>query len=215
MPSLGENLYSCRMQNSLDFDKKMDCDLDGCRLEYGMFFGDADKGLLLVKAGQDGSARGYCDKYLKLAYKIREKYGMSVVCCSNPGQVKVQMPHAMQVLQEEGLLNASTRVYFAGFSKGASIGCIQGAAYPQIVRYLLVNPPMMINTAKICLAAKSFTGEKMSFVFGSEDPSVGFVDLLRIHEHENMSVRVILGQDHNLSRDNFDLTELVGSELLF
>jgi len=203
------------MQNLLDFDKKIDCGLDGCRLEYGIVFGDADKGLLLVKAGQDGSARGYCDKYLKLAYKIREKYGMSVVCSSNPGQVKVQMPHAMQMLQEEGLLNAGTRVYFAGFSKGASIGCIQGAAFPQIVRYLLVNPPMMINLPRICHAAKNFNGEMMTFVFGSEDPSIKESELLKLYERNNMKVITIPGQDHYFSKNGFNLMTLVEEYLLF
>ena len=125
------------------------------------------------------------------------------------------MDHAMQILSKEGLLATDAQIYFAGFSKGASIGCLQGANYPQITRYLLVNLPIIINTLKICRAAKNFSGEKMSFVFGSEDPSANSLGLLRLHERENMNVRIIPGQDHYLSRDNFDLADLVKRELLW
>ena len=55
----------------------------------------------------------------------------------------------------------------------------------------------------------------MSFVFGSEDPSANSLGLLRLHERENMTVRIIPGQDHYLSRDNFDLADLVKRELLW
>ena len=203
------------MQNTLDFDKNIICNVDDCCIEYGIVFGNTQKELLLVKAGQEGSARGYQDKYLKLAHRIHEKYGISVVCSSDPSSEINQMAHAMQILENEGLLVANTQVYFAGFSKGASIGCIQGTAFPQIVRYLLVNPPMMINTIKISRAAKNFNGEKMTFAFGSDDPSVGFADILRLHKRENLSVKIVPDQDHNLSRNNFDLTEFVEREVFF
>lgn len=117
-----------------DFDKYIICNTENCRLEYGIVFGSNNKKLLFIKAGQDGSARGYRNKYLKLAHEIREEYGMSVVCSSNPDTEINQMDHAMQILSKEGLLAADTQVYFAGFSKGASIGCLQGANYPQITR---------------------------------------------------------------------------------
>lgn len=139
---------------------------------------------------------------------------MSVVCSSTPDTEINQTEHAMQALTKEGLLTADTRIYFVGFSKGASIGCLQDTAFPQITRYLLVNPPMMINLPKICRIAKNYSGEGMAFVFGSEDPSVNLAGLLHLHEREIMTVRILPGQDHYLSRDNFDLTDLVAKELL-
>ena len=215
MFSSRESLYSRRMLTTLDFDKYITCNMEDCLLEYGITFGSNHKKILFVKAGQDCSARGYRNKYLKLAHEIREEYGMSVICSSNPDTEINQMDHAMQILSKEGLLATDAQIYFAGFSKGASIGCLQGANYPQITRYLLVNLPIIINTLKICRAAKNFSGEKMSFVFGSEDPSANSLGLLRLHERENMNVRIIPGQDHYLSRDNFDLADLVKRELLW
>lgn len=203
------------MQEQQDFDKYIVCNIGNGHLEYGIDFGGANKNVLLVKAGQGGSARGYRNKYLKLAHEIREEFGMSVVCSSDPDTEINQMEHAVQTLEKEGLLTAGTRIYFVGFSKGASIGCLQGTAFPQIVRYLLANPPLMINLPKICRIAKNFSGEQMNFVFGSEDPSANSADLLRLHERENMTVRIIPGQDHYLSRDNFDLKQLVERELLW
>ena len=121
------------MQDAMDFDKFITCNQESCP-EYGIVFGGGNKNLLLVKAGQGGSARGYKDKYLKLAHEIRNAYGMSVVCSSTPDTEINQMEHAMQVLSKEGLLTADTRIYFVGFSKGASIGCLQGSTFPQIKR---------------------------------------------------------------------------------
>ena len=72
-------------------------------------------------ARQGGSARGYRNKYLKLVHEIRNAYGMSVVCSSTPDTEINQTEHAMQALTKEGLLTADTRIYFVGFSKGASI----------------------------------------------------------------------------------------------
>ena len=147
------------MQDAMDFDKFITCNQESSP-EYGIVFGNGNKNVLLVKAGQGGSARGYKDKYLKLAHEIRNAYGMSVVCSSTPDTEINQMEHAMQALEKEDLLTADTRIYFVGFSKGASIGCLQGTAFPQIVRYLLVNPPMMINLPKTCRIAKKLQRRK-------------------------------------------------------
>ena len=73
----------------------------------------------------------------------------------------------------------------------------------------------MINLPRICHAAKNFNGEMMTFVFGSEDPSVKESKLLKHHERDNMKIITVPGQDHYFSRDNFDLAKLVETELLW
>ena len=73
----------------------------------------------------------------------------------------------------------------------------------------------MINLPRICYAAKNFNGEMMTFVFGSEDPSVKESELLKLHERSNMKVITVPGQDHYFSRDGFNLMMLVEEYLLF
>lgn len=73
----------------------------------------------------------------------------------------------------------------------------------------------MINLPKICHVAKTFRGEMMTFVFGSEDPSIKESELLKLHERDNMKVIIVPGQDHNFSKDDFNLMTLAEKYLLY
>ena len=113
-----------------------------------------------------------------------------------------------EVVKSEFEINELIQIYFMGISIGASIGCLGQPLFPEISRFLLVNPPLMINTPLICRSAKAFDGDMMTFVFGSLDPSTHLAGLLKLHERENMRVVIVLGQDHHFSRNGFQLLEL-------
>lgn len=179
------------------------------QVDYGFIFGGNRQKILLIKAGQDGSIYGYRNKYLKLACEMRDLYGFSVVCASTPSSDIIQMIQFAKVVKSEFEISGQTQIYFMGMSMGASIGCIGRALFPEISRFLLVNPPLMINTTRICRSAKAFDGDMMIFVFGSLDPSTHLAGLLKLHEHENMRVVIVPGQDHHFSRNDFQLMELM------
>lgn len=183
-------------------------------VDYGFVFGGDRQKILLIKAGQDGSIYGYCNKYLKLACEMRELYGFSVVCASTPSSDINQMAQLAEVVKSEFEIGGQTKIYFMGISMGASIGCIGRTLFPEISRFLLVNPPLMINTIRICRSAKAFDGDMMTFVFGSLDPSTHLAGLLKLHERENVRVAIIPGQDHHFSKNNFNLLELIKSTIL-
>lgn len=182
--------------------------ISGTRQDYAM----------LIKGGLGGSAYGYRNKYLNLANEIRDKYGITVVSCATRDKPKSDN-QANQIAEDVDLVNSCCKshpkILFIGMSKGASLGCIEGSKIPQISRFLLINPPLMINLPRICHAAKNFSGEMMTFVFGSEDPSIKESGLLKLHERDNMKVVTIPGQDHYFSKDGFNLTTLVEEYLLF
>ena len=173
---------------------------------------------LLIKGGQGGSAYGYQNKYLNLANEIRDKYGITVVSSATPNEPSSNNK-TNQITENIALLNETCKsrpkILFMGMSKGASLGCIEGRKIPQISRLLLINPPLMINLPRICHAAKNFNGEMMTFVFGSEDPSVKESELLKLHERDNIKVITVPGQDHYFSKDGFNLRTLVEEYLLF
>ena len=172
---------------------------------------------LLIKGGQGGSACGYRNKYLNLANEIRDKYGITVVSCAIRDEQK-SGDQANQVAEDVDLVNSCCKshpkILFMGMSKGATLGCIEGSKIPQITRFLLINPPLMINLPRICRAAKNFSGEMMTFVFGSEDPSIKESRLLKLHERDNMKVVTVPGQDHYFSKGGFNLRTLVEEFLL-
>ena len=173
---------------------------------------------LLIKGGQGGSAYGYQNKYLNLANEIRNKYGITVVSCATSDEPNPDN-RTNQITEDIALLNETCKshpkILFMGMSKGASLGSIEGCKILQISRLLLINPPLMINLPRICHAAKNFNGEMMTFVFGSEDPSVKESRLLKLHERDNMKVITVPGQDHYFSRDGFNLITLVEEYLMF
>lgn len=179
------------------------------QIDFGFVFGGDCQKILLIKAGQDGSIYGYRNKYLKLACEMRELCGFSVVCASTPSSDISQMAQLAEVVKSEFKIGGHTQIYFMGISMGASIGCIGRTLFPEISRFLLVNPPLMINTIRICRSAKAFNGEMMTFVFGSLDPSTHLAGLLKLHERENMRVVIVPGQDHHFSRNEFRLLELM------
>ena len=55
----------------------------------------------------------------------------------------------------------------------------------------------------------------MTFVFGSEAPSIKESELLKLHERDNIKVITVPGQDHYFSKDGFNLMTLVEEYLLF
>ena len=178
-------------------------------VDYGFVFASDRQKVLLIKAGQGGSIYGYRNKYSKLACEMRDLYGFSVVCASTPSSDIIQMIQFAEVVKSEFEISGQTQIYFMGMSMGASIGCIGRSLFPEISRFLLVNPPLMINTTRICRSAKTFDGDMMTFVFGSLDPSAHLAGLLKLHEHENMRVVVVPRQDHHFSRNEFRLIELM------
>ena len=179
------------------------------QVDYGFVFGGDRQKILLIKAGQGGSIYGYRDKYLKLACEMRDLYGFSVVCASTPSSDMTQMVQFAEVVKTEFKISGQTQINFMGMSMGASIGCIGRALFPEISRFLLVNPPLMINTTRICRSAKAFDGDMLTFVFGSLDPSARLAGLLKLHERENMRVVIVPGQDHYFSKKKFRLLELI------
>ena len=179
------------------------------QIDYGFVFGGGRQKILLIKVGQDGSIYGYRNKYLKLACEMRDLYGFSMVCASTPSSDINQMAQLAEVVKSEFEIGGQTKIYFMGISMGASIGCIGRSLFPEISRFLLVNPPLMINTTRMCRSAKTFDGDMMTFVFGSLDPSAHLAGLLKLHERENMRVVIVSGQDHHFSRNEFRLIELM------
>ena len=51
-------------------------------INYGILYGNEK--IVFIKVGANGSIRGYQDKYLKMAYRIHERLGATVICASNP-----------------------------------------------------------------------------------------------------------------------------------
>ena len=66
---------------TLTFDLVKSSERPNSRIDYGFIFGRDRQKIFLIKTGQDGTINGYQNKYLKLAYELRDKYGFSGDLC--------------------------------------------------------------------------------------------------------------------------------------
>lgn len=202
-----------------DFNKTISISIEDKYVDYGFVFGSDPKKVLFIKAGLDGSMKGYQNKYLDLAYEVNQKYGITVICSSNP-IVRLLLKYnpieqGLNVLDEE-LGNIKEKdIYYMGFSKGAYYGCYYGCSFPEIKRLLLINPPLRTNTVAIQKAIKNFSKETMTFLFGSEDPSIGDIKWIDFLKNEKVKIEIIENKDHYFSKDHTQFITLVEEYLLY
>ncbi len=183
----------------MSFDKVISAGYESKELTYGFSFGSRNK-ILIIKPGAGGSIYGHENKYVNLAHRLKKECGFSVMCCSDSMGTSAQKEFDISILQNEFGNLEGKEIYCLGFSRGASQLAIHWSNDKRIKKMLLVNPPLMINTPHILHAAKTFSGEMMTFLFGSEDPSINLVPLLKLRERENLKVEVIEGEDHLFSK---------------
>lgn len=177
-------------------------------IDYGIIKGNNN--ILFIKAGQDDSMYGYKNKYLKIAKTINKKYGSTVICSSNPFDGNNPLDDAMEVIEEyckkESMKDYN--IYYMGHSNGGLIGAWFGTKYPKIKRLLLVNAPLMYNYHKTKEALINFNQEQLVLIYGRQDQSFPYVELLNEIHNEKVKYFVIEGQDHHFSKDVYDFKQL-------
>ena len=199
------------MTNRTDFDHTLQNRFSSeIVTDYGVI--DGDSTILLIKAENGGSHRGYEDKYLRLADRINSKHGATVLCASNPQSGDKTLDGAMRIVRKYAVGRGfkKIQVYYMGFSDGALIGARCGADYHEIRRMALVNGPLMFNWHKTKAGILRFSGESATFIYGSLDPSYRYTKLIRTLGKENPRIHLEIteGQDHYLSKNGFDIIEL-------
>lgn len=155
----------------LDFDFVFERDETGEKIEYGFLRGGADT--VFIKAGRGGTYRGEGEKYLRFAAFLREKYGVSAVCASNPEQCRSSREADASVLREVCRGGA----YLWGTSDGA-FKCIDLAENTDFRKMVLTNMPLMINFYRTKERLKKLPPEQIAFAYGELDASMKFTPFL-------------------------------------
>ncbi len=172
--------------NILKFDEVID-DKYGIVLGYNEVF--------LIKTELNGSIYGFQNRYLKMAKRINFEYGLTVIVANNLSDTTL----------EDDFYNLKDYIkgdiYFMGMSNGGTSAIQDENISSKIKKMLLVNLPLMINLHKTKDGIKLYKG-KLTFVYGSKDPSFNYLPL--IQDFRNANIVVIPNQDHNFSNgDDF------------
>ena len=191
----------------LKFDKEIHSKFEDIAIiDYGIVEGNNI--IVFIKAGQNGSLYGYQNKYIKMAKRLNQKNGCSVICSSNPFDGNNPLDNAMEVIEDYAKKFDDYKIYYLGYSNGALIGAWFGIKYPKIKRMALVNGPPMYNLYKTKEGALSFKGESINFIYGEYDQSIGYVELLKNIENDKIKVFIEEGQDHHFSKSEEDFQKI-------
>ena len=176
-----------------NFDEIIKLPFEENVIEYGIIKGNNT--VCFLKAGANGSMRGYQDKYLEIGKNLHEKYGYTVVCSSNPYAIQDSLSQGIEVIEK--YIQQPYQVYYMGFSNGALQGARNAHLFSQIKRMLLVNGPLVLNLNKTKEGILKFKGEKIVLAYGTEDPSFKYVGLLDNLLSEKVSYISVQDADHN------------------
>lgn len=179
------------------FDEINKISCDGIDVEYGCVCGSSK--ILYIKAGMGGSYLGYENKYLRIARRINEKYGYSVICVSNPVPLPIVVDKTIlhKFVKEQGIQNPE--MFFFGHSNGCVKGLELGACGIPFIKMVLVNMPLMINFHKTVQWINAMTGTDIVTVYGEIDPSYRYIPFLQIKNFENLEIVKVDGADHNFN----------------
>ena len=174
---------------------------DGLKIEYGLIHGN--NRVVIIKAGAGGSYIGYEEKYLKIARRLYDTHGCTVLCLSNYASDSFERGDVAVIRELLAGMGGEIQLYYVGNSNGSTQGLLNATQYFDFRRMVLVNMPLMMNFHKIKEALTRVDNETR-FVYGEKDPSISYVHFLRnAGKKEGNLARVeiltVKGADHNFA----------------
>lgn len=164
-------------------------------IEYGMINGDSK--LFFVKVGNGGSIYGYDNRYLKMAERIHNAHGCSVLVSGNPVEIPIKESIAFDFELIREIFTEVDEIIAFGHSKGGQMLVSYAYMYPMIKNVLAVNAPLMINLHKTKAGINNFEGNKIHMIYGDRDPSFPYVGILDPSLSSRFGYSTVNNADHN------------------
>lgn len=181
-----------------NFDKAIRKTFQGSRVTYGFLRGSDT--IVLIKNGAGGTCRAGKHKHLKMALRLRELHGYSVICASNPLDNEETYRLDKKVLAdfaaEQGF--ASYRVYLVGTSDGGDQILKLAMELHQTEKLLAINPSVVALTDMAANLRRLPQVEKQIF-YGTLDDEVALAPLLKAENIPNLQIDLIPGADHRFT----------------
>ena len=182
----------------MNYDKIFRKRIDDMEIRYGVVFGNEK--IVFIKTGADGRIDGYDNKYLKMAQRLHERLGATVICSSNPfieeGHVASDKAFIEKIVAETGL--SSYTLSFFGTSDGAYHNLLLAKALPETVKLVCVNTStpnydrLKENLIKLSHVSKIF-------VYGDKDDEYHFLPYLEKENFEKFELITVSGADHKFT----------------
>ena len=179
----------------MQFDKIIHKTLDEESVDYGFLFGNNK--IVFIKAGAGGEIPGYQDKYLRMAHRVHERLGATVICVSNRTN-SLEMDRRALSWCINMHRQKNVELYFVGVSDGA-YQCIFLAQNGITKKLLAINPSFVPGRDPLdSLTLRSEV--KKIFVYGTEDEE-GRETLPIFNEQKipNFEIKLVDGADHSFT----------------
>jgi hypothetical protein len=193
---------------NMEFDKVIRKLYNGEIVDYGFIFGNEK--IVFIKTGAGGSINGYRNKYLKMAEKIHDRLGATIICSSNHIS-SLELDRKAIIWCAQKVNNLNFELYLLGTSDGA-YQCICLAKIQRTKKLVCINPsfiPSKFPRDKLILLSCI---EKI-FVFGTEDEEgKEIVSNLQKEYIPNLEIKMVEGADHSFTNmiDEFiNLSDLI------
>ena len=166
--------------------------------QFGIINGE--KNIIFIKTGRGGTIEGFENKYLNICNFLFEKYGYTFVVSANPKDSVCDLEEEIKCISK--YVGSYKEIYFVGISNGASIGAAQCRKIEKIKNAVLINAPLMINFHKIKEGAQNFRGGRMYFLYGEDDPSCRYIEILDSIKNTACKYKIIKGEGHDFSTES-------------
>lgn len=163
--------------------------------EYGIINGDSK--LFFIKVGNGGSIYGYENRYLRMAEKIHNDHGCSVLVSGNPVEISIKDSIALDIEFIKEYFPDTVEIVAFGHSKGGQMLVSYAYLCPMIKNVLAVNVPLMLNLHKTKAGIKNFEGNKIHMIYGDKDPSFPYVGILDSSLSSKFGYSIVKNADHN------------------
>ena len=195
---------------NLKYDKILGITVGDEKIKYGILYGNEK--IVFIKAGADGSIRGYQDKYLKIAHRVHDRIGATVICASNSDlsgktQLKADKSLIGKVIVDLGLDHYE--LYFIGNSDGGDHSLKLSQQFPETVKFLGINSSWT-SIDDFLERIQSLPGVKKIFAYGAND--IDFDDILPKLQSlvcDNLEIVVLDGVDHDFTGRVDDFIALI------
>ena len=180
------------------------------KIEYGIIFGNEK--IVFIKVGASGNIRGYQDKYLKMAHRVHERIGATVICSSNPDisiekHLGVDKALIKKVISDLGL--GTCELYFVGTSDGGEHSLKLSQQFTETVKFMGLNSSWS-NIEEFLERTNSLPHVQKTFVYGAMDEDFDdIVPRLKAEDCDNLEIIVLDGVDHDFIGKVDDFVALI------
>ena len=180
----------------LSYDKVTTKTVAGEKIHYGIIYGNEK--IVFIKTGADGNIRGYQDKYPKMAHRVHQRLGATVICASNPdaeyaAQEVADKAMIAKVAADSGF--ADYEIYFVGTSDGGYQNLRLAQQMPQAQKILGINTSL-IDADDLAAHLKKLSYVEKVLVYGTKDEAFHCIPILQAAGCEDLEIITVEGADH-------------------